>query len=90
MSVVHGSASPGSRRGSKDSGSLADTGASASGMDGRSPRDDASDSESLDAQGERTGTKGFRTDKTTWTSSSFNPQGASVVGRSFGALPLGV
>lgn len=89
-SVVHDSASPGSRCGNKDSGSLADTGGSASGMDRRGLGDDASESESLDAQGERTGVEGSRTSKATRASGSFNLEGGSGIGRSLGAVPVGV
>jgi len=89
-SVVHGSASPGSRCGNEDSGFTADTRGSASGMDCRGPGDDASELESLDAQGERTGAEGPGTSKATGASGSFNSQGASAIGRPPGAVPFGV
>jgi hypothetical protein len=85
-----GSGSPGSRCWSEDSGFVADTGGSASGMDRRGSGDNASEYESLDAQSERAGAEGSGTDKATWASSSFNAQGASGLGGSLRAVTFRV
>jgi hypothetical protein len=58
------SGNPGSTRRVKDRGFVADSGGSASGMGLRGARPDASEFESLDAQGEQTGTVGIKAGKT--------------------------
>ena len=53
----HGTANPGSPYGDKDRGSIADTGGSASGVDRRRVRVDATELKSLDAPSERSRVK---------------------------------
>ena len=89
-SALHGPASPGSRCGNEDRSSLADTGGSASGMDRPGIGDDASEPESLDAQGERAGAQGPATGKAAGATSPLDTEGASTIGRPSGTVPLGV
>lgn len=58
-STGHGTANPGSSHGDKDSGSIADIGGSASGVDRRCVRVDATDLKPLDAPSERSRVKGL-------------------------------
>jgi hypothetical protein len=55
----HGTANPGSPHGDKDRGSIADTGGSASGLDRRRVRVDATELKPLDAPGERSRVRGL-------------------------------
>ena len=84
--ALHGSASSGSRCGDENSGFAADTGGAASGMDRRGSGDNASEFESVDAQGKRAGTKDSGTDKAPGTSGSSNCQGAAGIGSSLRAV----
>jgi hypothetical protein len=88
--ALHGSASPGSRCWDEDSGFAADTGGSASGMDLRGFGDNASEFESVDAQGKRAGAKDSGTDKAPGASRSLNGSGAAGIGSSLRAVTFRV
>ena len=75
---------PGGMDGFKDSRPIADTGGSASGMDSRGIRLDATELESLDAQGKRAGDKGVRDKTQEWASFAVNPRYATEIGDGFG------
>jgi len=72
----------------KNSRPIADTGGSASGMDSRSVGLDASELESLDAQGKRSGVEIFGTGKETRASCSFDSKGSPRTGRRFREVPV--
>lgn len=90
VSALHGPASPGSRCGNEGRSFIADTGGSASGMDRQRIGDDASEPESLDAQGERAGNESPRTREATRAARSDNAKGSSAIGGSPGTVSLGV
>ena len=74
--------------GNKDSGSVADIGGSASGMDRRDLGSNASKPERLDPQGKRGGSNGLKTEEKAWPSLPFNPRGSSGTGRGFREAPF--
>ena len=86
----HGTANPGSPHGNEDRGSIADTGGSASGLDRRRVRVDASEFESLDAPGERSRVKGFGAHKAAWASGADNPKSSAAIRRRFRAVSFGI
>ena len=88
--ALHGSASSGSRCGDENSGFAADTGGAAAGMDRRGSGDNASEFESLDAQGKRAGAKESGTDKAPGASRTLNCQGAAGIGSSLRAATFSV
>jgi hypothetical protein len=86
----HGTANPGSPHGDKDRGSIADTGGSASGMDRRRVRLDASELKPLDAPSERSRVKGVGTREAAWASGPDNPKGSAAIGERFGEASFGI
>ena len=88
--TVHGTANPGSPHGGKDRGSIADTGGSASGMDRRRVRVDASELKPLDAPGERSRVKGLGAREATWASGPDKPKSSAAIGEGFGEGSFGI
>jgi hypothetical protein len=86
----HGTANPGSPHGDKDCSSIADTGGSASGVDRRRVRVDASELKPLDAPGERSRVKGLGTGKAAWASAAFNPKSSAAIGGGFREASFGI
>lgn len=73
----------------KDSGSIADIGGSASGMDNRSLRTDASKFESVDAQSKRRRIRGIKNEIQDWSSFSIRPGSKSRTGTAYRKVPTG-
>lgn len=88
--TVHGTANLGSPHGDKDRGSIADTGGSASGMDRRRVRVDASELKPLDAPSERSGVKGLGTHEAAWASAAFNPKSSAIIRGRFREASFGI
>ena len=86
----HGTANPGSPHGDKDPGSIADTGGSATGMDRRRGRVDASELKPLDAPSERSRVKSLGTGKAAWTSPAVNIKSSAAIRGGFREAPFGV
>jgi hypothetical protein len=78
-STGHGTANPGSPHRDKDRGSIADTGGSASGVDRRRVRVDATKLKPLDAPSERSGIKGLGTREAAWASAAVNPESSAAI-----------
>lgn len=89
-STGHGTANPGSPYGDKDRGSIADTGGSASGVDRRRVRIDASELKPLDAPSERSRVKGLGTREAAWTSAAVNPKSSAATRGSFREASFGI
>jgi hypothetical protein len=86
----HGTANPGSPHGDKDRGSIADTGGSASGVDRRRVRDDATELKPLDAPGERSRVKGFGTGEAAWASAAVNFKSSTAIRGGFREVSFGI
>jgi hypothetical protein len=86
----HGTANPGGPHGDKDCGSIADTGGSASGVDRRRVRVDATELKPLDAPSERSRVKGFGTDETAWTSAAVNFKSSAAIRGGFREASFGI
>ena len=86
----HGTANPGSPHGDKDSGFIADTGGSASGVDRRRVRIDAPELKPLDAPSERSRVKGLGTRKAAWASAAVNPKSSAAIRGGFREASFGI
>jgi hypothetical protein len=86
----HGTANPGSPHGDKDRGSIADTGGSASGVDRRRVRVDATELKPLDAPSERSGVKGLGTRKAAWASAAVNFKSSAAIRGGFREASFGI
>ena len=75
----HGTSNPGSPHGDKDRGSIADTGGSASGVDRRRIRVDATELKPLDAPSDRSRVKGLGTREATRASAAANPESSAAI-----------
>jgi len=89
-SIGLGPENPGSLYRDKDSGSLADFGGSASGVDLRGFRSDASELKRLDAQGKREGGRVSEGGDSAWASPSFKPGNDSGSREEFGEISFGI
>jgi hypothetical protein len=88
--TVHGTSNPGSPRGDKDRGSTADTGGSASGMDRRRVRVDATELKPLDAPSERSRVKGLGTREADWASAAANFKSSAAIRGGFREASFGI
>jgi hypothetical protein len=88
--TVHGTANPGSPHGNKDCGSIADTGGSASGVDRRRVRVDASELKPLDAPSEQSRVKGLGTREAAWASTAVNPKSSAAIRGGFREASFGI
>jgi hypothetical protein len=86
----HGTANPRSPHGNKDRGSIADTGGSASGMDRRCVRVDASELKPLDAPSERSRVKGLGTHEAAWASTAVKPKSSAAIRGRFREASFGI
>jgi hypothetical protein len=86
----HGTANPGSPHGDKDRGSIADTGGSASGVDRRRVRVDATELKPLDAPSERSGVKGLGTREAAWASAAVNFKSSAAIRGGFREASFGI
>jgi hypothetical protein len=86
----HGTANPGSPHGDKDRGSFADTGGSASGVDRRRVRVDASELKSLDAPSERPRVRGPGTREAAWASAAVNSKSSAAIRGGFRETSFGI
>ena len=86
----HGTANPGSPHGNEDRGSIADTGGSASGVDCRRVRVDASELKPLDAPGERSRGKGLGTCEAAWASSAVKSERSTAIRGRSGEASFGI
>jgi hypothetical protein len=86
----HGTANPGSPHGNKDRGSIADTGGSASGVDRRRVRVDASELKPVDAPSERSGVKGLGTREAAWPSAAVNLKSSAAIRGRFREASIGI
>ena len=86
----HGTANPGSPHGDKDSGSIADTGGSASGVDRRRVRFDSTELKPLDAPSERSGVKGLGTREAAWASAAFKSKSSAAIRARFREVSFGI
>ena len=86
----HGTTNPGSPYGDKDRGSIADAGGSASRMDRRRVRVDATELKPLGARGERSRVKGLGPGEAAWASASVNPKGPAAIREGFREVSFGV
>jgi hypothetical protein len=86
----HGPANPGSPHGNKDRGSIADTGGSASGLDRRRVRVDATELKPLDAPGERSRVKGLGTREAAWASTAVKPKSSAAIRGRFREASFGI
>jgi hypothetical protein len=75
----HEPANSGNPYGDKDSGSIADTGGSASGVDCRRVRVDASELKPLDAPSERSRVKGLCTCEAAWAPAAVNSKSSAAI-----------
>jgi hypothetical protein len=75
----HATANPGSPHGDKDRGAIADTGGSASGVDRRGVRVDATELKPLDAPSERSRVKGLGTREAAWASAAVNAKSSAAI-----------
>ena len=89
-SAGHGTANPGSPYGDKDRGSIADTGGSASGVDRRRVRVDATELKPLDAPSERSRVKGLGTPEAAWASAADNLKGSAAIRGGFREASFGI
>jgi len=89
-STGHGTANPGSPHGNKDRGSIADTGGSASGVDRRRVRVDATELKPLDAPGERSRVKGLDTREAAWASTAVKPKSSAAIRGGFREASFGI
>jgi len=89
-STGHGTTNPGSPHGSKDRGSIADTGGSASGVDRRRVRVDATELKPLDAPGERSRVKSFGTQEAAWASTAVKPKSPAALRGGFREVSFGI
>ena len=86
----HGTANPGSPHGDKDRGSIADTGGSASGVDRRRVRVDATELKPLDAPSERSRVKGLGTREAAWASAAVNFKSSAAIRGGFRETSFGI
>jgi hypothetical protein len=86
----HGTANPGSPHGDKERGSIADTGGSASGVDRRRIRVDASELKSLDAPSERSRVKGLGTREAAEAPAAVNPKSSAAIRGRFREASSGI
>ena len=86
----HGTDNPGGPHGDKDCGPIADTGGSASGVDRRRVRVDATELKSLDAPSERSRVKGLGTREATWASAAVNPKSSAAIRGRFREASFGI
>ncbi len=86
----HGTANPGSPYGDKDCGSIADTGGSASGVDCRRVRVDATELKPLDAPGERSRVKGLGTREAAWASAAVKLESSAAIREGFREASFGI
>ena len=86
----HGTVNPGSPHGDKDRGSIADTGGSASGMDRRRVRVDASELKPLDAPSERSRVKGLGAREAAWAPAAVKPKSSAAIRGRFREASLGI
>ena len=86
----HGTANPGSPHGDKDRGSIADTGGSASGVDRRRVRVDATELKPLDAPSERSRVKGLGTREAAWASAAVNFKSSAAIRGGFREASFGI
>ena len=86
----HGTANPGSPHGDKDRGSIADTGGSASGLDRRRVRVDATELKPLDAPSERSRVKGLGTREAAWASAAVDPKSSAAIRGGFREASFGI
>jgi|GEM_PF-858276 hypothetical protein len=86
----HGTANPGSPHGDKDRGSIADTGGSASGVDRRRVRVDATELKLLDAPSERSRVKGLGTREAAWASAAVNAKSSAAIRGRFREASFGI
>jgi hypothetical protein len=89
-STGHGTANPGSPHGNKDRGSVADIGGSASGLDRRRVRVDATELKPLDAPGKRSRVKGLGTREAAWASAALNPKSSAAIRGRFREASFGI
>jgi hypothetical protein len=86
----HGTANPRSPHGDKDRGSIADTGGSASGVDRRRVRNDATELKPLDAPGERSRVKGLGTGEAAWASTAVKFKNSAAIRGGFREASFGI
>ena len=86
----HGTSNPGSPHGDKDRGSIADTGGSASGVDRRRVRVDATELKPLDAPSERSRVKGLGAREATWASAAVKLKSSAAIRGGFGEASFGI
>ncbi len=86
----HGTSNPGSPHGDKDRGSIADTGGSASGVDCRRIRLDATELKPLDAPSERSRVKGLDTREAAWTTAAVDLKSSATTRGGFGEASFGI
>ncbi len=86
----HGTANPGSPHGDKDRGSIADTGGSASGVDRRRVRVDATELKPLDAPSERSRLESLDSREATWASTAVNAKGSEAIRGAFREDSFGI
>jgi hypothetical protein len=86
----HGTSSPGSPHGNKDRGSIADTGGSASGVDRRRVRVDATELNPLDAPSERLRVKGLGTREAAWASAAVEFKSSAAIRGGFREASFGL
>src|SRR5512139_3411292 len=85
-----GTSNPGSPHGDKDRGSIADTGGSASGVDCRRIRLDATELKPLDAPSERSRVKGLDTREAARTSAAVDLKSSATTRGRFGEASFGI
>ena len=86
----HGTSNPGSPHGDKDRGSIADTGGSASGVDRRSVRVDATELKPLDASSERSRAEGPGAREAAWASAAVNLKSSAAIRGRFREASFGI
>jgi len=86
----NGTANSESPHGNKDRGSIADTGGSASGVDRRRVRVDATELKPLDARSERSRVKGLGTCEAAWASGAVNPESSAAIRGRFREASFGI
>ena len=86
----HGTSNPGSPHGNEDRGSIADTGGSASGVDRRRIRVDATELKPLDAPSERSRVKGFGTREAAWASAAVDLKSSAAIRGGFREASFGI
>ena len=88
--IGHGTSNPGSPHGDEDRGFIADTGGSASGVDRRRVRADATELKPLDAPSERSRVKGLGIREAAWASAEVNFKSSAAIRRGFREASFGI